>query len=253
LIQNFLEITIVNQVALPTGPYVFPSAAVGNPDLKEEQLDAIEAGWVGSFGTTTATFSVYRNETTDSGDFFTAQTYTAANPPPNFPLPPFVLDIPPPVGLAGAFPAVFSYRNVGETIDRGLEVGLNGNPSRSWSWFANYSYQDEPDVTGIPAGEYNIPPENRFNLGLAYSGPRWFANGNVNYQDEAFWTDVLDSRFFGPTDSFTQFNVAVGMHFMDDGATLQISGQNLFDEDVMQHVFGDIIGRKITGQVSFRF
>lgn len=253
LIQNYLDIVIVNQVPLPTGPYVFPSVARGNPDLQEEQLDAIEAGWVGNFGSTTATVSIYRNEIQDQQDFYTAATYTGANPPPGFPLPAFVLDIPPPLGLAGLLPAAFSYRNIGEIVDQGAELSLQGRPSPEWSWFANYSYQDEPEVTGIPAGEVNLPPESRFNLGLAYDVARWFFNANVNYQDEAFWTDVLDSRFFGPTDSFTQLNVALGFRFADERATFQISGQNVLDEDVQQHVFGDIIGRKVTGQLSFDF
>jgi outer membrane receptor protein involved in Fe transport len=155
--------------------------------------------------------------------------------------------------LAGLLPAAFSYRNIGELIDQGAELSLQGRPSPEWSWFVNYSYQDEPDVTGIPQGEVNLPPENRFNLGLAYDVARWFANANVNYQDEAFWTDVLDSRFFGPTDDFTQLNVAVGFRFANDRATFQVSGQNVLDEDVQQHVFGDIIGRKVTGQLTFDF
>jgi hypothetical protein len=34
---------------------------------------------------------------------------------------------------------------------------------------------------------------------------------------------------------------------------LKLVAQNLFDEDVQQHIFGDIIGRKLAGQVSFEF
>ncbi|MEZ5331719.1 MAG: TonB-dependent receptor [Thermoanaerobaculia bacterium] len=253
LIQNYLDVVILNQVTLPTGPYIFPSVARGNEDLQEEQLDAVEVGWVGTFGSTTATVSVYRNKTKDSQDFFTAGTYTGSNPPPNFPLPAFVLDVPPPLGLSGLLPSAFSYRNIGEIVDQGLEFSLQGRPSAEWNWFFNYSYQDDPDVTGIPEGEVNLPPNNRFNVGLGYDVPRWFANANVNYQDEAFWTDVLDSRFWGPTDAFTQLNVAVGFRFADDRATFQINGQNVLDEDVQQHVFGDIISRKVTGQLTFNF
>ncbi len=252
LINNYLEIVIVNLVALPTGPYVFPSAVFGNPQLQEERLDAIEAGWVGSFGPTTASVSVYRNKTTDSIDFFTAATYTCTNPPPGFPLPPIVLCVPPPLGLAGLFPSAFSYRNLGEIVDQGVEVGLTGRAGDGWNWFFNYSWQDEPDVTNIDISQINLSPENRFNAGLGYSGERYFFNGNVNYQDEAFWTDVLDSRFFGPTEEFTQLNVAVGVH-VGEHATFQVNGQNVTDEDVQQHVFGDIITRKVTGQVTLDF
>jgi len=258
VINNFLDITIINLVQIPVAPgvaipYIFPTAAVGNPLLEEEKLDAIEVGYVGNVGNNvTLTLSLYENETTQGIDFFTQSTYTAASPPPGFPLPPFLLDVPPPFGLAGVFPSSFSYRNVGEQTNRGVEFSLNGNPSLTWSWFFNYSWQDEPDVVGVPFSEVNLAPENRINAGLAYSGDRFFANFNVNQQDEAFWTDVLDSRFHGPTDSFTQFNVGAGIWFSED-SMFKIDAQNITDEDVQQHVFGDIIGRKISGRVSLRF
>ena len=34
---------------------------------------------------------------------------------------------------------------------------------------------------------------------------------------------------------------------------VKVSSANVFDEDVQQHIFGDIISRKVTGQVGFRF
>ena len=259
LINNFLDITIINLVQLPvapgvTIPYIFPSVAVGNPALEEQKLDAYEVGYVGSIADNlTMTLAIYRNETKNDIDFFTRDVYTGSNPPPGFPFPPPVLDIPPPAGLRGVFPAVFSYRNVGETINEGVEFSLNGNPTDAWSWFFNYSHQKKPEVIGIPISDVGIPPENRANVGLAYSGERFFWNGNVNYQDDAFWTDVLDSRYFGPTDAFEQLNVGLGLYFNDGDGIFKIDAQNVLDEDVQQHVFGDIIGRKVTGRVIFRF
>jgi hypothetical protein len=99
----------------------------------------------------------------------------------------------------------------------------------------------------------NQAPQNRFNAGVAYDAGRWFANGNLNYADEAFWTDVLDSRFWGPTEAYTQVNFGAGVNLRADAVTVSISAQNIFDREVQQHVFGDIIGRKVTGQVLFRF
>ncbi len=113
------------------------------------------------------------------------------------------------------------------------------------------------DQEQLPNGQIvdaiNIPPENRLNLGTAYDGPRFFANANVNYADDAFWTDVLDARFWGPTDSYTQVNVGVGVHLAGDRVTFSVTGQNVFDEDVQQHVFGDLIDQKISGQILLRF
>ena len=262
VINNFLDVTILNQVVLPAIPplspapipFIFPSAVDGNPALEEEQLDAYEASYTGTSGNRlTLTAAVYRNETTDSIDFFTASTYDPANPPPNWPFPAFFLGPPPPAGFGGVFPSAFSYRNVGEVIDRGVEISLQQRPSAAWSWFFNYSWQDEPEVTGIPLDEVNLPPEHRANFSLGYDAGRWFVNGNVNYQDEAFWTDVLDSRFHGPTDAFTQLNLGAGVRFADDRVTLSVQAQNATDEEIQQHVFGDILERKVIGQIRFDF
>ncbi len=261
MINNFLDIVIVGVAPLPTGPFRFPIRALGNPKMTEERLDAFEVGFVGSYDKTTFTLSVYRNETKDSADFFPATAYTSANPPLGFPLPPFLLDVPPPFGLGGLLTSSFSYRNIGEILDQGVEVTLGFRPSPAWSVFLNYSYQDEPETTGIeqvtlPDGTtrdaINTPPENRANFGLAYDGARFFANANVNFVDEAFWTDVLNETFWGPTDAYTQVNIGGGIH-LGDRATVSFTGQNVLDEDVQQHVFGDLIGRKFSGQVIFRF
>ena len=115
------------------------------------------------------------------------------------------------------------------------------------------AYSPSSKVTGIPAGTFNLPPESRFNLGVSYNGERFYVNGNVNAADGAFWTDVLDERFWGATDSYTMFNLGFGVHFMDGRATFGIIGSNIFDEDVQQHIFGDIISRKISGELRFRW
>lgn len=264
LIENHLDIVIVNRVLLRASPpllptasiFDFPSAAVGNPELGEEQLDAFEFGYVGTFKKATFTFAAYRNETTDGTDFFEAQFYSSLNPPPNWPLPPFI-PVAPGVFLAtvpeNTFPSVFSYRNIGEIINEGIEVSLELRPSRAWRISTNYTYQADPEVTGIDESEVNQPPRHRLNLGLSYDADSWYLNSNYNYQDEAFWTDVLDSRFHGPTDSFGQVNVAFGFRFNDDRTVLSITGSNIFDERVQQHVFGDIISRKVTAELRFTF
>jgi iron complex outermembrane receptor protein len=269
MVDNFLDVEIVNQVVIPPIPQLgipgptpldFESAALGNPDLTEERLDALEVGYVGVFGRTTVSASVYRNEQIDFADFYTAAYYSGQNPVPGWPFPPFLLD--PPFPFDDTFPAVFSWRNVGEAIDQGLELAITVRPATVWSTYLNYSYQDEPDVSGIdpvvlPNGTervaLNTPPEHRLNAGFAYDGDRYFANGNVNWVDEAFWTDVLDERFWGPTDSYTQVNLGFGVRLSGERATFSVTAQNVFDEEVLQHVFGDIIGRKVSGQLVLRF
>ena len=251
LVENYLDVFIVNAVTLPVvGQYVFPTLASGNPQLKEESLTAYELGYVGTFGDTTFTAAIYRNELEDATDFFPAAAYSSANPPPGWPLPPIFLDFPP---LAGALPSLFTYRNIGERTEEGLEISIDYRPNLQWHISANYSYQAEPELVGQSLDETNIAPENRFNLGVAYNGPRWFFDVGANYVDEAYWTDVLDSRFWGTTDSYTTLNTTLGIRLAGDKVTLSVIGTNVADEDVQQHIFGDIISRKITGQLRFVF
>lgn len=249
LVENHLDIAIVNQVVLPTpfGPILFnfPTLARGNPDLEEEDLESFELGYVGTFGKTSVNLALYQTELEGSTDFFPAAFYSSNNPPPGWPLPPIFV---PPF----TFPSLFTYRNIGKLENQGIELGIDYRPSATWKFSANGSYQEDPDVTGIPEDQTNQPPNLRFNLGVIYSGSRFFVNANVNYSDEAFWTDVLDSRFWGATDSYTQVNLGVGYRF-NDRLTLSLIGSNIFDERVQQHVFGDIIERKISAQVQFDF
>ncbi len=254
LLNHYMDSAIVNFVELPIGPYAFPTATLGNLDLQEERLDAFELGYVGDLGKNiTLSFSVYRNEIEDYIDFYPATFYTSANPPPGWPLPPALLDVPPPFGVAGLFPASFSFRNIGKIVDEGFEASLRVRPTPACSLFVTYSIQEPPDAEGISEAELNTPPRVRINVGTSYSGAKYFISGNVNYVDDAFWTDVLDSRFWGPTDDYFQVNLGVGMRFADELVTLSLNAQNLLDEDIQQHVFGDIISRKVSAEVRFRF
>jgi outer membrane receptor protein involved in Fe transport len=160
----------------------------------------------------------------------------------------------PVVGFGGLFPAQFSYRNIGETTDRGVEVALQQRRG-AWSWFLNASWQDDPEFEGIAdTSEQNIAPEWRANAGFGYDTGPWFLNLNVNYQDEAFWGDVaLSPATVGFTDSFTLLNVGIGVRMLDERLTLQVIGANVTDEEARQHFFGDIISRKVTGQLGLRF
>ncbi len=64
---------------------------------------------------------------------------------------------------------------------------------------------------------------------------------------------MLDSRFWGTTDSFTIANLSVGARFNNDKVAVSLIGTNLFDEEFQAHIFGDIIPQKITGEIRFSF
>lgn len=258
-VNNYLSVSILQQA----DALVLPADAFGNPLLDEERLTAYEVGYAGVLGDDIRfTVDVYRNEIEDSIDFYVVDTYG----PGNFPAPgpgvpaevvPCFNFAPgtgpgacPFGGLAGLVPSDYSYRNIGRTVNRGIELALDRDLGE-WGWFANLSWQDEPDITGVPLGEVNLPPEWRLNLGVDRDVGRYFWNVTLNYQDESFWSDVLFAR--AATESFTQVNAAFGWRFRDDRFTLKLIGQNLFDERVQQHIFGDIIERRLAGQITFEF
>jgi len=71
--------------------------------------------------------------------------------------------------------------------------------------------------------------------------------------DEAFFQDVLDARFAGPTDAYTQVNGAVGFRFAGDRITATAKVINLLDDDIQSHVFGDFLKRQVIGELRFQF
>jgi iron complex outermembrane receptor protein len=259
-INGYLDVTILQQV----GPFLAPADTDGNATLAEEHLNAYELGYVGTLeGGLTLTVALYRNEVEDSIDFYVRDVYRAGNlPPPSASLPPAVIPCfnfapgtgpaaCPFGGLAGLVPSDYSYRNIGHTVHRGVELSLEQNRD-AWHWFVNLSWQDDPEIGGgIDPAEVNVAPSWRANLGLGRDSGKQFWSATVNHQGEAYWADVLFAR--AATPAFTQVNAAVGRRFHDDRLTLKLVGQNLFDERVQQHIFGDLIDRKLAGQESFEF
>jgi outer membrane receptor protein involved in Fe transport len=183
--------------------------------------------------------------------------YTPGDPPPGFPnLGPF----PGAAVWAAAYaqgarlPKAYSYRNLGTVDQTGFELGIDTTLTRGWNLNVNYSYQADPvpDFPGLTEEqalrEINQPANNRFNVGVSYTGGRFFGNVGVNYVGEAFWQDVLDARYSGTTEAYTAVNMTAGLNFARRyTAALKIT--NLTNEAIMQHVFGDVIRRQIVGEL----
>ena len=280
LINNFLEVGIINQLdlrainpafaAAPGGPvYNFPVQANGNEDLVEQQVDAYEAAYTGVVAKrATVTAAFYYNKSKDDIFFTQVGRYRATNPPAGWlnKVGPLVgtaqalgiLEVLPPscVGqttcTGGGIPSEFSYRNLGTVIDKGFELGVDTAINRALNVFANYSYQFKPDPD-FDISEVNLPPTNRFNAGFSYSEGMFLGNMNVSYQDSAFWQDVLDSRFHGTTEAYTQVNGALGVRWAGDKITTTVKFNNLFDKEIQSHIFGDILRRQVIGELRVQF
>jgi hypothetical protein len=123
--------------------------------------------------------------------------------------------------------------------------------------FTNYSYQWMPEIEDFPPGtgiaDINWPSKNRFNAGFDFNYQRFLGNMSVNYTDSAYWQDVLDARFAGTTDPYTTVNAAIGVKWFGDRVTTSLKMMNIGNEQVQQHIFGDIVKRQIVGEARFIF
>jgi uncharacterized protein (UPF0303 family) len=90
-------------------------------------------------------------------------------------------------------------------------------------------------------------------VGANVSRGRFFGNVSFNYTDSAFWTDVLDARYHGATESYAMLNGGFGVRLAEDRIIASIKVVNLNNDDAQQHIFGDIIKRQIVGELKYRF
>jgi outer membrane receptor protein involved in Fe transport len=268
MVNNNLQTTIGTRLplgalnpAFGSAVYYVPTTAVGNPDLTEEHIDAFEVAYTGNIGNrATISAATYYTDFKDS-IFFTA-TGLWTTPPPGFPgLGPF-----PPSALwqgvlnAGfRFPSNFTYKNLGSVKSKGLELGIDGRVTDVFAAFANYAFQAEPDPTfpGLtPAqalAEINRPSRHLVNLGVSWLNERTYGTLSVSHAGKAFWQDVLDDRYHGFTDAYTVANITAGVKFQGGRYAAALKVTNLGNQEVQQHVFGDVVKRQVVGELKFTF
>jgi len=263
---------------LPLGPHVIGSEVARSinpslPELRQESLNAYEAAYTGTFGgRTTVGLAFYINDSNDNINFVTTPSviasvglpglFTSRNPPPGWPFPASLVDHP---ALRAAvfdrLPATYAYLNLGPLRQKGLEVSIDHRFANAVSGFTNYSWQDDPKPLDPDPGqlryaisELSVPPHHRFNAGLNLSTRRFLGSASVNYVSRAFWQDVLASLGFdGYTDSFTMVNGSFGVRWGDGRVTTTIKATNITNENIRQHIFGDVIKRTLVGEVRFQF
>jgi outer membrane receptor protein involved in Fe transport len=265
VINNFLNVTLAQPIDLTPfaglNPavkgviYPLPVASVGNADLNQTSLDAYELSYTGAIlqGRAIVSAAFYVNRTSDD-IFFTevkSARYTATNPPPNWAfglLPPQVIAAVP----GGSLPAKFTYENFGETTQKGLELGVDGSVNRNVNVFVNYSFQADPTVN-FDLSEVNLPAKNRFNAGLNFTKDRYLGNLTVSYSDSAFWQDVLNDPYHGTTKAYTMVNGGFGVKWAHNRLTTSLKATNIGNQEIQQHVFGDIIKRSVVGELRVNF
>jgi len=274
-IDNYLNIYVIGGV-LPLDmidpslqPFPIVTQTVGNPDLKPESLMAYEVGYQGIFGgKTTVGISFYLNDSDNViSSAQAAQTeallgynpnYTSQNPPPGWPLPPETIDL---LAAQGIYlPAVIKTVNLGKLRNKGFEASVQ-HAFRPWlTGYANYSYQAVPEILTpptdpryIPPVSVSVPPKNRFNLGLTWDHPRYVGSLTYGHTDKAFFTDVLDTPYYGYADAYNLVNAAFGLRWAKGRLTTSLKVTNLLNDDIRQHNFGDYLKRTILGEARITF
>jgi len=263
-VNNYLDVTLVNALdlgalnpALAGRQFVFPVRAVGNEDLKEESLTAYEIGYTGILSKRAIVSAAFYVNDTENSIFFTQTgSYRATNPPPGWPLPPIALELILQSGRFGpgnGLPSTFSYENLGKVRQKGIELGIDATVTNAVTAYVNYSFQPEPEPTGFDISELNLPSQHHFNVGGTYNGRKVLGQFSVGYASSAFWQDVLDSRFHGPTDAFTIASGTIGYKWRGDRLVTSLKVTNIFDEQILQHVFGDVTRRQVVGELKVAF
>ncbi len=258
VINNWLATTIARPVDLRAlgGPAVYqlPLNIVGSPDLSELSLDAYEIGYTGILPNHAVVSAAFYVNNIKQEILFTEDAtgrYTATNPPPNWPVPPVLINFIPGRSLPGRF----TYENFGRYVQKGFELGIDSPVNSYLNVFANYSYQATPDPKDFDLSELNLPPQNRFNVGVSFDRQRYLGNVSVGYTDDAFWQDVLDPPYHGTTDAYTLVNAGFGIRWgsTKNPITTSIKATNLLNQTVQQHVFGDIIKAQVVGELRVQF
>jgi outer membrane receptor protein involved in Fe transport len=266
VVNNFLDVTIAEPLNLTPFSFLNPALAgqvynipirsvgneVGGTDLQEQSVDAFEIGYTGVIRNRTvvsAVFFVNKTENDINFDEVEEARWTPSNPPPQWPLPPAVIGLVP----GGSFPALFTYKNLGKTTQKGLELGIDSAINQHVNVYANYSWQGEPDPEGFDLSEMNIPAENRFNTGVGFNYSRFLGNLSVSFSDDAFWQDVLDARYAGTTEAYTLVNAGFGVKWAGDKLTTSVKAVNLLNDEIQQHVFGDVMKRQFVFELRVNF
>jgi outer membrane receptor protein involved in Fe transport len=254
-------------------------------NLKEESLTAYEVSYTGTIGgKTTVGLALYQNDSNDNINFTTIlpnarfpqglpgfDTYNSANAPAIIginiqgqPVPgaivPFLAAVPRPIGPIVLPRTASTYLNLGPLRQRGVEVSLDHRLNNTWTLSTNYSYQDDPealdaDSDQIPylTEELALPSKHRFNAAVSWNEKRFLGTVSVNHTSDALWTDVLTSQYHGFTDAYTLLNASFGVKWKEGKVITSLKGTNLLNQEVQQHIFGDIIRMSVTGEVRFTF
>ena len=153
--------------------------------------------------------------------------------------------------LAAGYRTFESYTYTG--VDLGLEYYLNGD----LSIFGNYSWISEnifePVVVGTDQQTErtsNSIPLNKFRLGVNYA-PEDGLRGSLAFQHSDSY-EVFLGQFSGTAQELNLVDAALGYAFTN-GVAIDVTAQNLFDNEYRQYPNFPKIGRRVVAKLTYDF
>ena len=149
------------------------------------------------------------------------------------------------------------YRTFESYSYTGMDLGLEYFVNSDLSIFGNYSYISEnmftPGIKGVE-GSASLRalsiPKNKYRLGANY-GPIMGWRANLSFQhDDSF--ESLDGQFSGTTDERNVVDLGIGYKF-ENGLTINLSSQNLFDSEYRAFPGMPKIGRRSMVTLTYDF
>lgn len=150
----------------------------------------------------------------------------------------------------------------------GVETGIRIFPVEGLDIYANYTLNRfQQDNSGCTAEQLSRivadqrTPEHKINAGVQLrTKPGIDGSIDFHYIGSQVWAEQItnfvrqeiEQRPFDLSD-YTLFNGRLGYRFLGNQADLSVVAFNIFDVQHRQHPFGQLIGRRVMGMVTYRF
>ncbi len=247
---------------VPLGLDSVPIFALGNPDLKVEDIRSFELGYQGILGNRWfLTTDYYRNRMEN----FISNLLPGANPA----FPPYQApsQLAPAAAAAvestlrslipgltngpgGAPLVVVSNTNTGRVDSQGVELALSYQPSPQWQWQLSGSWFDFEVREATPGAEV-IPNAPEWQAGISgiYRGDRFAAALGYRWVDGFPWASGI---YIGPVPSYEVMDLHVS-YLVHKHWEAGIDVSNLLDEVHYEAFGGDLLRRRALAHVSFKW
>ena len=235
LLENFLNVTL--PAVTPSEPaFPYSLLTLGSTDLEMEKQDAFEVGYTGALNSRTAVFAtVYSQRISNAVWFLPVSFYGPGAPPPGWPGDPLA---------APVAPAVFTFVNIGEVRDRGIELATNIEWPRL-SIHGSYSFQDVPRLSGtaLPL-TFNRPAQHHVGGGLTFVTDRWSASGDAAIHRHGVLGGRAHRGVLGLYGCLPWRERSGELSPANLPWELSLSATDLLDAKIKSHAFGDTIRKE---------